>query len=383
MLGIFPVMTQLGGFWSYTHADDETELGRIAELARDIAAQYEMLTGEAIEVFLDRDALEWGNAWREKVDENLATVAFFIPVVTPRYFQSPECRRELRTFATQAGRLGLSGLLMPLLYVDFAALHDDSHSDELISLIKDYQWADWSSLRFSERKSAEYRRGVSELAGRLVSANAEAARALTPLVTANRTAQDGEDDQPGLMDRMADAEEAMPNWAVTVERIGKVIEQLGPLMDAATERIEAADKQGKGFAGRLAVTRKLARDLAVPADEIVDLGNQFAQELAAVDSGIRAIIEVAPEAAASDADERRQVEELFTTIRGLSEASETGLGQVASMIEEMAPIERMSRDLREPLRRMRQGLTSMIEGRQITTAWVQLIDATGLGGPIH
>lgn len=93
------------GFWSYVHADDEAEVQRISRLARDVAAQFEMLTGEPLALFLDRDAIEWGEAWRDKVDSSLASVAFFIPVITPRYFMSPECRRELQTMS---GHLGTS-----------------------------------------------------------------------------------------------------------------------------------------------------------------------------------------------------------------------------------------------------------------------------------
>jgi hypothetical protein len=34
------------GFWSYVHADDEAEGSRISRLARDVAGQFQILTGE-------------------------------------------------------------------------------------------------------------------------------------------------------------------------------------------------------------------------------------------------------------------------------------------------------------------------------------------------
>jgi len=43
---IMGLMTSIDGFWSYVHADDDAESGRIAQLARDVVAQFEMLTGE-------------------------------------------------------------------------------------------------------------------------------------------------------------------------------------------------------------------------------------------------------------------------------------------------------------------------------------------------
>lgn len=78
-------MSSLQGFWSYVHNDDEAEGGRISQLARDVARQFEMLTGEPLALFLDRDAIKWGEDWRDKIDSNLASVAFFVPVMTPRY----------------------------------------------------------------------------------------------------------------------------------------------------------------------------------------------------------------------------------------------------------------------------------------------------------
>lgn len=53
-------MASFAGFWSYVHDDDETEGGRISRLAKDVADQYQMLTGERIELFLDKDSIECG-----------------------------------------------------------------------------------------------------------------------------------------------------------------------------------------------------------------------------------------------------------------------------------------------------------------------------------
>ena len=51
-------MSESQGFWSYVHADDLAEGERISQLARDNVAQFEMLTGEPISLFLDKVAIE-------------------------------------------------------------------------------------------------------------------------------------------------------------------------------------------------------------------------------------------------------------------------------------------------------------------------------------
>jgi hypothetical protein len=159
------MVAQASGFWSYVHADDEAEARRISRLATDVREQFEMLTGEPIDLFLDRDAIQWGERWRDRIDDTLGSVAFFIPVLTPRYFQSAECRRELQFFARRATELGIRELVLPLLYVDVPALDDENPEDELVNLVKTFQRVDWRELRFAAPESEAYRRAVSSLAG--------------------------------------------------------------------------------------------------------------------------------------------------------------------------------------------------------------------------
>jgi hypothetical protein len=246
-------------------------------------------------------------------------------------------------------------------------------------LIREFQWEDWTNLRFEETTSAAYRRGVARLANRLVAANEQADR--TDLVAAAKAivpsvSDDG--DEPGLLDRMAAAETAMPEWSHDAERIGEVITTIAHLSESAAERMQEADRRGKGFAGRLSAARQLAGELTDPAAEIVDLGNSFTTHLHAVDSGIRAIIEMAPQEAAGSDSARQQICEFFEMVEGLAESTRSGLASLEGLVDSMVPIERMSRDLRPVLRRMRQGLTLMTESRELTQEWVRLIAASGV-----
>ena len=125
-------MAALQGFWSYVHDDDKVDRGRISQLARDVVDEYLMLTGEEISLFLDKDTIEWGENWLNKIDSSLSSVGFFIQVITPRYFMSPQCRRELQFFARRANNIGIKDLILPLVYVDFPALYDENTKDEII-----------------------------------------------------------------------------------------------------------------------------------------------------------------------------------------------------------------------------------------------------------
>lgn len=367
-------MAQLSGFWSYVHADDETEGGRIVQLGRDVVAKYEMLTGDSIQLFLDRDDLEWGDQWRTVIDESLAAVAFFIPILTPRYFQSAECRHELQQFARKARDLGVRELVMPIKYVDFPALNEDQPSDELIALVKDFQWEDWTDLAYVDPTAETYRRGVSRLAQRLVDAN-RSAEAADVSATAEELAdgRGGDDETAGTLDRMAAAETTLPEWAETVQNIVYEIEAIGSLMESAGEDMQQRDNRGAGFAGRLHVARHTASELSPRAEEILRLSTMFTNQLHEVDSGIRAIIDEAPSEVENHPEQREQACEFFQSVTEMAESAQGGLDALKGMIDAIQPMEGLSRDLRPPFRTLRQGLTAMHEGRAVIDEWLRLI----------
>ena len=114
------------GFWSYAHEDDVLDGGNILSLRRLIMEEYNLLSGEPLKLFVDRNDLAWGEEWRERIDSSLAETTFFIPVITPRYFTRPECRRELLEFAAKAKMLGAEELLLPILYIEMRGLSAES-----------------------------------------------------------------------------------------------------------------------------------------------------------------------------------------------------------------------------------------------------------------
>ncbi len=107
-------MVSAAGFWSYTRTDDEQDGGRILRLADRIQAEFSLLTGNDLDLFVDREAIVWGEAWRARIDDALDLTAFFIPIITPRYYTEaakfdtqPErraCRRPDNARRTSGGQ---------------------------------------------------------------------------------------------------------------------------------------------------------------------------------------------------------------------------------------------------------------------------------------
>lgn len=366
-------MAAIDGFWSYVHADDDAESGRVAQLARDVVAQFEMLTGESISLFLDRDRLQWGDDWRPKVDASLSSIAFFVPIITPRYFMSKECRRELNYFARQAQRLGIEELVLPVLWIEVPGLHEDKPTDELLALVKRFQWSDWTTLRFSDLGSGEYRKAVAELAARLVQANSVAEVAAKTL-DIDKVEAEPDDDDLGTLDKLGVMEVSLPQMAEILNQVAGAIQEIGHVMQGATGEIEANTNPSAALATRLRIARRLSGELATPAASIRRLGNDFSSSLNDVDEGVRIIISRAPDEVRDSPQSRTEFEAFFEAIRDMVTQAEIGLGAVANMIAQLEPIEKMSRDLRQPLRTLREGLTLFVDGLTVMRGWISLID---------
>lgn len=364
-------MAEIGGFWSYVHTDDDADGGRIAQLARDVVAQYEMLTGDSIRLFLDRDNIEWGDEWRLKIDSTLESVAFFIAVLTPRYFRSVECRRELNFFARRADKVGVKELVLPILYVDFSAFHDEPCQDNAIELAKSFQWKDWTELRFEAADSPKYRRAVSELAQRLATASASTETVETTEATVEAI-QDEEDTAPGFIDRLARMEEAMPELTSTMEGVTAEIVNVGEIVNLAAAKMQRGDAQGKGFAGRLAVFNEIAQELDEPVTRIVELSNKFTAQLNDVDLGVKAIVEQIPLQIKENPDSVSLIESFIASFRQVVEQAEVGLGEMENMAKIIEPVEQGSRSARPVLRKLRKSVTVLAEGRSVTREWGRL-----------
>jgi hypothetical protein len=155
------------GFWSYAHEDDLLDGGNILQLSRLIMEEYNLLSGEPLNLFVDSNDIAWGQQWRERIDSSLAETTFFIPIITPRYFTRPECRRELLEFAAKAKMLGVEELLLPILYIEMRDLSAEN-PDEAIALVARTQYVGWHTNRLLDAGSQEYRIAVNALAQRLL-----------------------------------------------------------------------------------------------------------------------------------------------------------------------------------------------------------------------
>jgi hypothetical protein len=105
-------------FWSYTRFDDDNDDRWLTRLRKALVDEMRALFGKQLEIFQDVDGIAWG----ERFDKTLASSAddavFLIPVITPNYFASEACRKELKQFVDREDATGFKEFILPLYYID-------------------------------------------------------------------------------------------------------------------------------------------------------------------------------------------------------------------------------------------------------------------------
>ncbi|MEW1546153.1 toll/interleukin-1 receptor domain-containing protein [Streptomyces tsukubensis] len=370
---------QPAGFWSYTHRDDQLDSGRIVRLSERIANEFEIITGEPLEIFMDKRSIEWGDAWRMRLDSALTGTTFLIPVITPNFLKSQECRREVIKFSGRAASLGLDELLLPIHYVNVPQLtygSDDHPSDEVVQLIARRQWVDWRELRLEDEASPVYRQAVHRLALK-ISEVLESAPPARPVEMVQRSLT--ADDEPlGFLELMAEAETVLPAWVGIAQKFPDVISAIDQETSWAAEEMIKSDARGGGFAGRMRVTEQLSERLAEPVAQVEALGGQYWAALASIDPGIQGFIRRAAEEDLSSED-KQTVREFFRQIQALALTSITTTAQLQGFSDSMEGVAQLSSQLKPRLRTIQAAVQKMIDGHTVIDEWRRLIGETDLG----
>jgi hypothetical protein len=256
-------MADLSLFWSYAHLDDANDRGRVTMLAKHLSQEVAVISGLEVDLFLDRTSLAWGDEWEAKIDAALNSSTFLTCVVSPTYFRRPECRRELVSFYSQAESRKLEKLLLPLAYIEVPDF-GRSNPDEVVAIASRYQYADWTSLRFKEPDSEEYRRGVNDLAVRLLAIHRSMSNQERQNIELAVASSDVREDS--FLDVLGEIESRLPAWVDAVEA-----SEVSRAQGVAIDRTYGPRLQSAPEAKKLAIRHKWASDelrLIAPMVEI-------------------------------------------------------------------------------------------------------------------
>lgn len=359
-------------FWSYAHEDNALDDGAILRLAERLTNQFALISGDKLEMFVDRTSVQWGEEWRARIDQALVQTTFFIPVLTPRYFTREECRRELLSFAAQAQSLGVRELVMPILYVPIPEFGDEN-PDEPIALTARMQYTDWTGLRLEDEGGPEYRRAISGLVARLQAVASDVAA----MQVQTETQSEPDEEQSGLADAVEIIAQLLPDWGDAVETDPLVTAQFEATREMFTKKL---GKLARGQAGaRFALLVRQATEFIPLEERHLALAEIYLSRTVELDPYVATVIRIVrahPESRPLLAGLEAGVAEAMTHIRA------GGRYAVAKWAREHAHVSRVMRQLAEVSERAHRMAS---EANDIVSGWnaelAELSDGN-LEGPV-
>lgn len=195
-------------FLCYAHFDDDHDGGFLSKLRRSLEGELRVQTGQAFAIFQDRRDIHWGQQWKEQVDGALDAAVFLIPILTPSFFASRECRREVEIFQARERARSRSDLILPLYYISTALLDGGASADDpFVEFLRARQYVDWRPLRHVPLSNRKGRLAVSDLARRLDEAVQRVdppSRTLSKAPAAPRSPQASALDEAGMLRAVVD-----------------------------------------------------------------------------------------------------------------------------------------------------------------------------------
>lgn len=263
--------TTYDSFWSYAHDDDSRSYGRVTKLAEAITNEFALTTGDELNLFVDRKSINWGDAWRSRIEEAVGDAPFFIPIVTPSYLKSIECRKELIAFSGHAKSRGIDRLLLPILYIDVPDLAEDS-PDEVLALIARTQYLDWRKLRNKKLDSEEHLEAVHDVAEELARRRKEVSA--VALHTESRSASDEIEE---LTATARAIEEKLPAWMEAVDFDKVAGAQWSAALKVRLDRIDRLYAQRAPQSAVISTFIQLGKELLPIASDRLEKARTYAK----------------------------------------------------------------------------------------------------------
>lgn len=153
-------------FWSYAKLDDKKPR-KLTGLRKTFKISLDQTVGYETQIFVDIDNLKWGDTWYEKLDKLVSDSELFLPIMSPSYFNSKMCMRELNWAISRNKRI------VPIYYRDcpsgmhctFKENNDENKELNVVSAkISEYQYKDFRKFRNKKLSSEEVQNFLDEVA---------------------------------------------------------------------------------------------------------------------------------------------------------------------------------------------------------------------------
>jgi len=191
---------------------------------------------------------------------------------------------------------------------------------------------------------------------------------------------EGSEEMP-LIEMLAAGEAGLNDVAGILSDATVSIQEIGTLSSEASAKVKTSDAAGKGFAGRLLVTRQLATDLEPIVGKFEADIQSYYEALSAADAMTRYLIKRITE---EPSERTPDTDAYLDSIESLVDAAEGSETNIAEYIRSASEWKRLSRDLAGPAKTIERAGNRLLEGITMIGKWRALVaqarEAIG-GGP--
>lgn len=360
--------SEITGFFSYAHSDDT--FGFLTNLRNDLCDEYRVLTGDELELFFDRDSIEWGERWEKSIEESVDAASMFLPVVSPCYLASSSCMKELSQYLAKVEKAGAGDLILPLMMIDPSATR--GVDDRILGKLKSFQYKDIMAMRFMDRGSGGYRKALNSLAlGMLRAQRALECAAMrdSALVVADRPSKSSEGDDGGgfVIDSISDLPtkaEAIVNCLTSL--MGDT-DEIGATFGSAADKITAGPRVPNLM---LAYMLELSREIDPMVGNMSKHAGELSRSVSEADLLFRTVL-------GSDLAKSEEAAELVEGIRALVENAESARAGIEELQLAARDAGKLSRILYRPLKTLERSAAVCISSFDVCISWGEFLPEAG------
>jgi len=149
------------GFISYTRFDDEHNSRIISNSKIRLENEIRSQTGIPYPLFQDVTNIDAGDDWDNTIKKALDASKVFIAFITPSFFASPACIKELEYYFSLLENGEVYRKIIPIYLTSCKCL--SAESNKLLETIFKIQYEDWRYLRNTSSDSAEFKESIFKL----------------------------------------------------------------------------------------------------------------------------------------------------------------------------------------------------------------------------
>lgn len=158
--------------------------------------------------------------------------------------------------------------------------------------------------------------------------------------------EEDEDDAPGIVDRLAQAEEQMESVVQNIEAMGEALMRMASVAEEYTpEMNEAAEAQAPASV-RLAVMGRFSKAVAGPASDLRSSSEAFSKRMSVIEAGLHALFDIVESLPPKERDEDSA--QFIQQILELAESTREGSTHIAEFGTVIKTVVGYSRLLRAP-----------------------------------